>query len=76
MSFYTVLYIFGVMINIINFIDTIKNNPIAQIKLQLLNDKGKFYFYLQTFLLCFLSWILIFINFVFKIYLYFIRRKK
>lgn len=76
MSFYTIMYIFGVMINMINFMDVIKNNPIAQLKLQLLSDKGKFYFYLQMFLLCFLSWILIFINFVYKTYLYFERKKK
>lgn len=76
MSFYMIMYIFGVMINMINFVDIIKNNPIAQIKLHLLNDKGKFYFYNQLFLLCFLSWILIFINFVFKIYSYIERKKK
>ena len=76
MSFYTHLYIFGVLINMINFIDVIINNPITKIKLRLLNDEGKFYFYLQMFILCFLSWILIFINFVYKTYLYFIRRKK
>lgn len=76
MSFYMLMYIFGIMINMINFMDVIKNNPIAQLKLQLLSDKGKFYFYVQMFLLCFLSWILVFINFVYKVYLYFERKKK
>lgn len=76
MSFYTLLYIFGVIINFINFIDIIKNNSVTRIKLQLLNDGGRMYFYFQIFLLSFLSWILIFINFVYKTYLYFIRRKK
>ena len=76
MSFYTILYFFGVIINMINFIDVIKNNPIAQLKFQLLNDKGKFYFYLQMFALCFLSWILVFINFVYKIYIHIERKKK
>lgn len=76
MSFYTILYFFGVIFNFINFIDVIKNNSIAQLKLQLLNDKGKFYFYLQMFSLCFSSWILIFINFVYKVYIYIERKKK
>lgn len=76
MSFYTILYFFGIIINIINFIDVIKNNQIAQLKLQLLNVKGKFYFYLQMFILCFLSWILVFINFVYKVYMYIERKKK
>ena len=76
MSFYTILYFFGVILNIINFIDVIKNNPIAQLKLQLLNDKDKFYFYLQMFSLCFLSWILVFINFVYKVYIHIGRKKK
>ena len=76
MSFYMLMYIFGVIINMINFIDVIKNTPIIQLKLQLLNDKGKFYLYLQMFLLCFLSWILVFINFVYKIYKYIERKKK
>lgn len=53
MSFYTLMYIFGVMINIINFMDMVKNNPIIQLKVHLLNDTGKFYFYIQLFLLCF-----------------------
>ena len=46
MSIYTLIYLyfFGVMINMINFMDIIKNNPIAQLKIQLLNDKGKFYY--------------------------------
>jgi hypothetical protein len=56
--------------------DIIKNNPIAQLKIQLLNDKGKFYFYLQMFILCLLSWILVFINFVYKIYIHIERKKK
>lgn len=76
MSFYTLMYFFGVILNIINFMDVIKNNPIAQLKIQLLSDKGKFYFYLQMFILCFLSWILVFINFVYKIYIYIERKKK
>lgn len=76
MSFYMLMYIFGVLINMINFIDVIKNNPIAQLKLQLLNDKGKFYFYLQMFAFCFLSWILVFINFVYKVYMYIERKKR
>lgn len=76
MSFYIILYIFGVMINIINFMDTMKNIPIIQLKLQLLNNKSKFYFYIQMFSLCFLSWILIFINFVYKLYMHIERKKK
>lgn len=76
MSFYMLMYFFGVILNFINFMDVIKNNPIAQLKLQLLNDKGKFYFYLQMFLLCFLSWILVFINFVYKVYIHIERKKK
>ena len=76
MNFYMLMYIFGVMINMINFIDVIKNTPIIQLKLQLLNDKGKFYLYLQMFLLCFLSWILVFINFVYKVYKHIERKKK
>lgn len=76
MSFYMLFYIFGVILNFINFMDIIKNNPIAQLKLQLLNDKSKFYFYLQMFILCFLSWILVFINFVYKVYIHIERKKK
>lgn len=76
MSFYMLMYFFGVILNFINFMDVIKNNPIAQLKLQLLNDKGKFYFYLQMFILCFLSWILVFINFVYKVYIHIERKKK
>lgn len=76
MSFYTLMYFFGVILNFINFMDIIKNNPIAQLKLQLLNDKGKFHFYIQVFALCFLSWILIFINFVYKVYIHIERKKK
>ena len=76
MSFYMLMYFFGVILNIINFMDVIKNNPIAQLKLHLLNDKGKFYFYLQMFILCFLSWILVFINFVYKVYIHIERKKK
>jgi hypothetical protein len=76
MSFYILFYFFGIILNIINFMDIIKNNPIAQLKIQLLNDKGKFYFYLQMFILCLLSWILVFINFVYKIYIHIERKKK
>lgn len=76
MSFYTLMYFFGVILNFINFMDVIKNNPIAQLKLQLLNDKGKFYFYLQMLVFCFLSWILVIINFVYKVYIYIERKKK
>ena len=76
MSFYMLIYFFGVILNFINFMDVIKNNPIAQLKIQLLSDKGKFYFYLQMFILCFLSWILVFINFVYKVYIYIERKKK
>lgn len=70
MNYYIIMYIFGVMINMINFMDMVKNNPIIQLKIYLLSNKGKFYFYIQLFLLCFLSWIIIFINFVYKIYKY------
>ena len=78
MSIYTLIYLyfFGVMINMINFMDIIKNNPIAQLKIQLLNDKGKFYFYFQIFVLCLLSWILVFINFIYKVYIHIERKKK
>lgn len=70
------LYFFGIILNFINFMDIIKNNPIARLKFQLLNDKGKFHFYLQIFLLCLLSWILVFINFVYTIYIHIERKKK
>lgn len=76
MSFYMFMYFFGVILNFINFMDIIKNNPIAQLKFQLLNDKGKFYFYLQVFALCFLSWILVFINFVYTVYIHIERKKR
>lgn len=76
MSFYMLMYFFGVILNFINFMDIIKNNPIARLKFQLLNDKGKFYFYLQIFILCLLSWILIFINFVYTVYIHIERKKK
>ena len=76
MSFYTILYYSGVIINIINFIYVIKSNPLVQIRLQLLNDKSKFCFYLQIFLLSFISWILVFINFVYKFYVHIERKKK
>lgn len=76
MNFYLILYIFGVIINILNFIEVILNNPDAKIKMHMLNKKGLIITIIQMFLFSLLSWILIFIDFVYKTYKYIERNKK
>lgn len=70
MSFYIVTYIIGVMINIINFIDVISNNPIAHLKILMLNKKGLIITIIEIILFSLFSWILIFIDIGYKIYLF------
>ena len=76
MSFYVFLYIFGVLINIINFIDVITNNPTAQLKIRMLSKKGVIFTIIQIVILSLLSWILIFTDIGYNIYLFMKGKKK
>lgn len=76
MSFYVVTYIIGVIINIINFIDVIINNPIAQLKILMLSKKGLIITIIEIILFSLFSWILVFIDIGYKIYLFMKGKKK
>lgn len=76
MNNYMLIYLLGFIINIFSFYSYIYNDPLSKMKIQQQNIKQKLFTHILLFLLCSSSWILIFIDFICKTYLYFIRRKK